>query len=77
MSTSSDRLLMGTSGWSYKEWIGPFYSQEDKSMLRAYTKVFKTVEIDSTFYRYPTKGMVMGWTKYSPKASSTQRNCPK
>ena len=66
MSTSSDKLLLGTSGWSYKEWIGPFYSQKDKSMLRAYTKVFKTVEIDSTFYRYPTKGMVMGWTKYSP-----------
>ena len=55
---------MGTSGWSYKEWIGPFYFQKDKSMLRAYTKVFKTVEIDSTFYRYPTKGMVMGWTRY-------------
>src|SRR5512136_2006964 len=39
----------------------------DKSMLRAYGKVFKTVEIDSTFYRYPSKGTVMGWTKYSPE----------
>jgi uncharacterized protein YecE (DUF72 family) len=65
--TPSDKLLFGTSGWSYKEWIGPFYSQEDKSMLRAYTKVFNTAEIDSTFYRYPSKGIVMGWTKYSPE----------
>ncbi len=60
-------LFLGTSGWSYREWVGPFYSKEDKSLLRAYTKVFNTVEIDSTFYRYPSKGMVMGWTKYSPE----------
>jgi len=64
---SGNEILLGTSGWSYKEWIGPFYSKEDKSMLKAYAKIFKTVEIDSTFYRYPSKGMVMGWTKYSPE----------
>lgn len=67
MTVDLDNVVLGTSGWSYKEWIGPFYSKEDKSMLRAYAKVFKTVEIDSTFYRYPSKGMVMGWTKYSPE----------
>jgi uncharacterized protein YecE (DUF72 family) len=61
------KVLLGTSGWSYKEWIGPFYTRMDKSMLRAYTKIFQTVEIDSTFYRYPSKGMVMGWTRYSPE----------
>ena len=66
MASVSDNVFLGTSGWSYKEWIGPFYSKEDKSMLRAYTRVFKTAEIDSTFYRYPSKGMVMGWTRYSP-----------
>jgi uncharacterized protein YecE (DUF72 family) len=64
---SGNEILLGTSGWSYKEWIGPFYSKEDKSMLKAYGKIFKTVEIDSTFYRYPSKGMVMGWAKYSPE----------
>jgi len=62
-----DKVLLGTSGWSYKEWIGPFYTEMDKSMLRAYTRVFRTVEIDSTFYRYPSKGTVMGWTRYSPE----------
>lgn len=60
-------VLLGTSGWSYKEWIGPFYTKTDKSMLRAYTRVFDSVEIDSTFYRYPSKGTVMGWTRYSPE----------
>ena len=65
MNTSN--ILLGTSGWSYKEWIGPFYIKGEKSMLRAYGKVFKTVEINSTFYGYPSKGTVMGWVKYSPE----------
>ena len=57
---------MGTSGWSYKEWEGLFYQKGEKRKLRAYSRVFKTVEIDSTFYRFPSKGMVMGWLRYSP-----------
>jgi len=77
MSAESDRLFLGTSGWSYKEWVGPFYSEEDKSLLRAYTKVFKTVEIDSTFYRYPSKGLVMGWTRYSPEGFVFTAKLPK
>ena len=67
MSEISGKVLLGTSGWSYKEWIGPFYTKTDKSMLMAYSKIFETVEIDSTFYRYPSKGMVMGWSRYSPE----------
>ncbi|MBS7653963.1 DUF72 domain-containing protein [Candidatus Bathyarchaeota archaeon] len=67
MNTFSDKIFLGTSGWSYRDWIGPFYTKKDKSLLKAYSKVFRTVEIDSTFYRYPTKGTVMGWVKYSPE----------
>ena len=68
MRPTLSNVLLGTSGWSYNEWVGPFYTKMDKSKLRAYTKVFKTVEIDSTFYRYPSKGTVMGWTRYSPES---------
>jgi len=64
---NKDNILLGTSGWSYREWVGPFYTEKDKSLLKAYTRVFKTVEIDSTFYRYPSKGTVMGWARYSPE----------
>jgi uncharacterized protein YecE (DUF72 family) len=64
---SLGNLFLGTSGWSYREWIGPFYTKEDKSMLRAYARVFRTAEIDSTFYRYPSKGMAMGWSRYTPE----------
>jgi uncharacterized protein YecE (DUF72 family) len=67
LASIPDNVLLGTSGWSYNEWVGPFYTKMDKSKLRAYSKIFKTVEIDSTFYRYPSKGTVMGWTRYSPE----------
>lgn len=63
---SKNNIFLGTSGWSYEEWEGPFYQEGEKRKLRAYTKVFSTVEIDSTWYRNPTKGTVMGWLKYSP-----------
>lgn len=62
-----ENILLGTSGWSYKDWIGPFYDKKEKSMLSAYSKVFKTAEIDSTFYAYPSKGTVLGWLKYTSK----------
>jgi len=46
-------------------------------MLHAYVSVFKTVEIDSTFYRYPSKGAVMGWVKYSPEGFIYTAKLPK
>jgi uncharacterized protein YecE (DUF72 family) len=77
LTAFTEKILLGTSGWSYREWIGPFYTEKDKSMLQAYSKVFKTVEIDSTFYRYPSKGTVMGWTKYSPEGFVYTAKLPK
>jgi len=63
--TGVGRVLLGTSGWSYEEWVGPVYDQRDRSKLSAYSGVFLTAEIDSTFYAYPTKGTVMGWLRYT------------
>lgn len=63
---NSNNILLGTSGWSYKEWERIFYREGEKSKLRAYSRVFSTVEINSTWYRYPSKRMVMGWLRYSP-----------
>ena len=63
---STNNILLGTSGWSYKEWEGSFYRKGEKRKLRAYSRIFQTVEIDSTWYRYPSKGTVMGWLRYSP-----------
>jgi uncharacterized protein YecE (DUF72 family) len=58
-------LLIGTSGWSYDEWVGPFY-RDERGMLRRYVEIFPTVEVNSTFYRYPTSRMVRGWYRASP-----------
>jgi uncharacterized protein YecE (DUF72 family) len=63
---SESNISLGTSGWSYLEWEGLFYRKGEKRKLRVYASIFKTVEIDSTFYRNPSPGTVMGWLKYSP-----------
>ena len=59
-------ILLGTSGWSYEEWIGPFYNDE-KRMFSYYARFFKTVEINSTFYRYPSKSTIYGLNRVSPR----------
>jgi uncharacterized protein YecE (DUF72 family) len=45
----------GTAGWSYDDWVGPFYPQDPPkgfSRLRFYSGFFDCVEVDSTFYRH-------------------------
>jgi len=61
-----DNIFLGTSGWLYKDWIGPFYNLKEKSFLRYYSKFFKTVEIDSTFYSFPSEKVVVSWIKNTP-----------
>ncbi len=57
------RLRAGTSGFSYKEWKGPFYPEKlpDKEMLGYYAERLPTVEINNTFYRMPKPSMLEGW----------------
>lgn len=62
------RLRFGTSGWDYAEWVGPVYKSASESKLAAYARVFDTAEINSTFYRPPTKGMVLGWVRHTPES---------
>src|SRR5207247_2661196 len=66
----TSRLLLGTSGWSYPEWVGVFYPTSTESKLKHYTQVFPTAEIDSTFYAFPQPGTVLGWNRFSPKEFS-------
>jgi uncharacterized protein YecE (DUF72 family) len=42
---SQGNVVLGTSGWSYEEWVGPFYV-ERKKMFSEYSRVFKTSEIN-------------------------------
>ncbi len=58
------QIYLGTSGWSYDEWVGVLYETSKGSKLRVYSRVFATAEIDSTFYAYPSRRTVMGWLKH-------------
>ncbi|MEM4700239.1 MAG: DUF72 domain-containing protein [Candidatus Nezhaarchaeales archaeon] len=69
-------LLLGTSGWSYVDWVGVFY-ETDKYMLRQYSEVFNTVEIDSTFYSYPSSSVVKAWVRSTPKSFIFSAKVPK
>jgi uncharacterized protein YecE (DUF72 family) len=53
----------GTCGWSYQEWVGAFYPSNRVAKLPFYGRVFGSVEVDSSFYRTPSKSMVSGWAK--------------
>jgi uncharacterized protein YecE (DUF72 family) len=61
-------LYVGTSGYSYKEWKGTFYPTDlpDKRMLRFYGERFRTVEINSTFYRLPEASVLQAWAGEVP-----------
>ena len=62
------RVLVGTSGFSYKEWKGTFYPEKQKAdgMLRYYADRFSTVEINNTFYRMPTAALLEKWREEVP-----------
>jgi uncharacterized protein YecE (DUF72 family) len=63
-----EKLRLGTSGWSYKDWVGPFYppGTAPGSFLSYYATQFRAVEVDSTFYGIPRREMVQGWAVRTP-----------
>jgi uncharacterized protein YecE (DUF72 family) len=63
------QLLTGTSGYSYKEWLGHFYPEKlpASEMLRYYAERFSTVEINNTFYRMPAESMLAQWVEQVPE----------
>ena len=69
-------VWLGTAGWSYKDWIGPFYPPGTASgdMLHSYAQRFRCVEVDSSFYGIPAKRTVEAWRKRVPMGFAF---CPK
>ena len=62
-------LLVGTSGYSYKEWKGNFYPEKlpAKDMLAYYATRLPAVEINNTFYRLPQKTVLENWKDQVPE----------
>jgi uncharacterized protein YecE (DUF72 family) len=67
-AASPKSVYIGTSGWHYKHWRGPFYPERFPAteMLRFYSQRFHTVEINATFYRLPPPGIALKWKKETP-----------
>ena len=62
------KILTGTSGWSYESWKDVFYPAGIKSekYLKYYSSLYKTVEIDSTFYNIPDEKTITKWRDSTP-----------
>lgn len=54
------QVWLGTSGYSYADWVGPFYPKgiRPNQMLAHYGRHFPLVELNFTFYRLPTAGLL-------------------
>ncbi len=65
----STQLWAGASGYSFKEWKGPFYpdDMQPDGMLAFYSERLPTVEINNTFYRMPKTTVLESWAAQTPK----------
>src|SRR5215204_6018273 len=61
-------VYVGTSGWTYPDWLGPFYPAGSKpqDLLQYYARYFRAVEIESTYYTIPARSLVAGWKESTP-----------
>jgi uncharacterized protein YecE (DUF72 family) len=62
------RVRVGTSGWVYRPWRGPFYPTDlpQKRWFQFYAEQFDTAEINATFYRLPSQAAVAAWREAAP-----------
>jgi uncharacterized protein YecE (DUF72 family) len=61
-------VWIGCSGWNYRDWRETVYPKglPAKRWLEHYARIFRTVEINNTFYRLPTLSAVEGWAEQTP-----------
>ena len=61
-------IRIGTSGWHYNHWKGPFYPADMSTaqFLNFYARHFDTVELNNPFYRTPSAETFVTWRKSTP-----------
>lgn len=61
-------LFIGTSGWSYDNWISDFYPEgtSKSDFLSHYVDRFNSVEVNASFYNIPYENVVKGWRNKAP-----------
>jgi uncharacterized protein YecE (DUF72 family) len=62
-------IRIGTSGFHYKHWKGPFYPEKmpSSAMLNFYVQHFDTLELNNSFYRLPTVSAFACWRDATPE----------
>ncbi len=62
------KVYLGTQGFSFDGWVGPFYptGTPKRAYLEEYARHFNSVEIDATFYGPPRGTTVEGWRQRTP-----------
>jgi uncharacterized protein YecE (DUF72 family) len=60
---------IGCSGFYNRHWKGIFYPEKlpQKQWLNFYCEHFNTLELNTTFYRFPTKENLKAWRDKSPE----------
>ncbi len=73
------RYWLGCAGWAYGDWVGPFYppGTPPGEYLERYARVFRTVEVDSSFYRVPSRAQVQRWAEVTPEGFRFSLKVPK
>ncbi len=61
-------VWIGCSGWNYDDWRARFYPQGEprRRWLELYAERFDTVEVNTTFYRLPSRDAVAAWAQATP-----------
>lgn len=72
-------IFLGTQGWSYKDWVGPFYPAGTvaRDFLARYAEVFDAVELDTTFYGTPRPQLVDAWLRSTPESFQFTAKMPR
>ena len=72
-------IRLGTQGWNYDAWVGPFYPAGTRAVdyLSTYARAFDTVEVDSTFYATPSSKTVRDWAARVPAGFTFALKLPK
>jgi uncharacterized protein YecE (DUF72 family) len=62
-------IHLGTSGWSYDHWQGVLYPHgtSGRARLDYYIQRFRTVEVNSTYYRWPADATFALWHRRLPE----------
>jgi uncharacterized protein YecE (DUF72 family) len=65
---SITKYNLGCTGWSLKEWVGNFFTDDAKQedFLGQYASVFNSVEGNTSFYNIPNEKTVKSWGQKTP-----------